>query len=338
MVGVAWYVSTLNNQVRAFFSEKKKEKKRRKNKMPVAIESVEANAPTTNIGSSIENGIVNAATGGVGGLVGEGISAIGNAIFGKTQADKDQEQLTQQGKLDQQQLGYNEQQTDYGEQTQQKLWNGTNSIALADEAAKEGYNAALIYGGGGGGGSTGSGSASINAPQAPNSAEQTQAQVAQQNAETNTANAATTKEAVDQNVKNQEAQIPNINADTQQKIAQASNIIQATGNLVLEAQFKTLMNQMQTMQNEVMTYSMDDLEGSADAQYAQLQQQVQKTILEVSESSVSNSIMHATKETVIETYNAQLQQIMSNTLQNKAGANLDNVTADNVAKKTTTRV
>lgn len=146
--------------------------------MPVQIESQVANAPSSpgqDLGSTIENIV----TGGLGGLATEAVGALGNALFGKTQAQKDQEQLSQQGRLQDQQIAGQEQLANYQQGIQEQEYDYSAAPHQVDLDKAAGLNPALMYGGGGGGGGTLSGSIpSVQGASASDSASQTQANIA----------------------------------------------------------------------------------------------------------------------------------------------------------------
>lgn len=151
----------------------------------VASSALGAAATGAAIGSAIPGlgTVTGAIVGGVGSLIAQGIGAIGNDIFGTTTADKNAQQLQQQGLLDQQQLGYSEQLQQYQLQNQEALWNYTSYQNQVKNMEAAGLNPALVYGGGGGGGQTAAANTGmIQGASAPSAAEQTQASVAQQQA------------------------------------------------------------------------------------------------------------------------------------------------------------
>lgn len=80
----------------------------------------------------------------------------------------DKRQLSQQQKLNNQQVKANAQMTEIQRKSQMQMWHDTNYSAQMKELEKAGLNPALLYGMSGGGGTTaGAGGASVNAPNAP---------------------------------------------------------------------------------------------------------------------------------------------------------------------------
>nr|WAE43709.1 MAG: DNA pilot protein [Microviridae sp.] len=289
---------------------------------PAAAPTAQPAATNNNSQSNIAEGLANTMTGGIYGgvssLIGTGFSALGNAIF-NTQGNKDAEQLKQQAALDQQQLQYNEQMSDYSEQKQQQLWNGTNSLALAQQAAQQGYNPALIYGGGGGGGSTGSGAANVNAPQASSSSEQQQAEAATTNANTNKQNANTASALA-------AAEIPKTQAGT-------SLIIQQTGNAVIDQQTKELNNQYQTIQNTIATATTQTQIDTIVQNLTNMVRQGQTMLSQGMLNDANRFTIDAIRPSVIAQQQEMVKNILSQTIKNYAGANLDDATAHNMAEK-----
>nr|WAE43950.1 MAG: DNA pilot protein [Microviridae sp.] len=306
--------------------------------MPVTIESTEANAPQaaqpTPTATNAVNGTINALTGGVAGgvasLVGGAFNALGNDIFGTTQADKNAEQLKQQAALDQQQLGFNQQNANIGEAESQKLWSGTNSIALADEAAEQGYNPALIYGGSGGGGATVS-NPSLQAPEAPDAAAQTQSEAAEANAETGQK-----AQASEQTVQN--AQTQNINTNTQLQQTQIPNIQAATTKIAAETgltQVQTLgaeiNNKFNTIQTEIAKATQGNTEDTITWNSQAAYTNMQLIMNSLKNSDVDVTIKQASMNSIIQSYNLQNQQTISAIIQNYASAHNLKVDADAVS-------
>lgn len=116
----------------------------------------------------------------VGGSV---IGQVGNMMGMMTGMDKyqDMRQLEQQQKLTDIQSAANQKLMESSYGLQKDMWDYTNYENQVEHLKKAGLNPALIYGMGGGGGSTtGSGTASVEGGQAANSAQQTQANAAEQ--------------------------------------------------------------------------------------------------------------------------------------------------------------
>lgn len=66
----------------------------------------------------------------------------------------DNRQLKQQGRLGQQQMGFNKEMADYNMANSMKMWEATNYKGQMDQMKKAGINPALIYGNSGSGGTT----------------------------------------------------------------------------------------------------------------------------------------------------------------------------------------
>lgn len=299
--------------------------------MPVEIESTAANAaPTPGVGSAVAQGVDSGMSGGIGGVVSGLFGTAMNWIEGNpiTQSQKEQDQLTQQGKLDAQQLGYNEQATDYGEQTQQKLWNGTNSIALADEAAQEGYNPALIYGGGGGGGATGAGITGVSAPQASTAAEQTGAQAAEQNAENQTVNAGSNAAQTAANIQQTAAVIPSIIQAT--KLA-----AQQTGNAAIAGQGMQLDNTFKAIQNGIATGTEQEQIDLVGQNLALAKEQLTRIGTEVTGQDIENSIKSNAMTAIVAQYNEQLKLTIAQIIQTHSSTALNIADATAIAQRIT---
>lgn len=276
--------------------------------MPVQIES-QAAAAEPGIGQSVVQGVDSGVASGIGGVISSLFNTGMNLIEGNpiTQSQKDAEQLKQQNALDQQQLGYNEQMSDYGEQEQQKLWNGTNSLALANEAAQQGYNSALIYGGMGAGGSTGSGAVTMSEPQAADSAAIGQVENQQQANMQNAGAAAAQAAATNANIKNITATTDNITAET-------NLLAQQTNNQALAAQGQRLQNTYQEIQNKIAQHTSGDIIQTVTQNLENLATQQKQLMSQIAGQDISNNTMQAAQKTIIATYRAQLINIVTNTL------------------------
>jgi hypothetical protein len=321
--------------------------------MPVAIESTQANAPApmavvapnvqnvsgaigsiapatgnTTGGNIVSGAAKGAAAGSIlgpwGAAAGGVIGGVVGGVFGSTTSSKQQQQLEAQGALDQQQLQYNEQQTAYGEQTQQQLWNGTNSLALADEAAQQGFNPALIYGGGGGGGSTGSGSASVSAPQAANAAQETTAEATQQNANTNSV-------ATAENIQQQNAQITNTQASTANITASTALIAQQTNNAQYAEDGIKLQNEFQSIQNQIQSASASDQIDTINQNFINTCTAGKTMIQNMKIAAVNSTIAQDTLKTVIASYNANLKNTIADTLVKETSGRLNVAEAQGIA-------
>lgn len=81
---------------------------------------------------------------------------------------QDKRQLKQQGRLTEQQLGFDKQKMDYQQGLALKMWEATNYSAQKEQLKKAGLNPALLYGMSGGGGTTiGNAGGGVSAPSAP---------------------------------------------------------------------------------------------------------------------------------------------------------------------------
>ena len=128
----------------------------------------------------------------------------------------DKRQIKQQARLTEQQMKYDQMQTDWNMKKQIELFNATGYGAQLDQIKKAGLSPGLIYGGGGAGGqSTNVNTGNVHGAYAPVGGgesiqmQQLGLQMAMQKAQIDNINADT---------KNKEAQTPNINADTNKKL------------------------------------------------------------------------------------------------------------------------
>lgn len=101
--------------------------------------------------NSFISGLTNAATGGIGGLIGTGLGLL-------LEGHNDRRQLKQQEKLQALQIQGQKEMTDYNSaaqyELQHKMWDSTNYEAQMQHIKNAGLNPSLLYGTSGGGGVT----------------------------------------------------------------------------------------------------------------------------------------------------------------------------------------
>lgn len=173
------------------------------------------------------------------------VKAIGEAITGivglggalgigrrSREAQEDYRQIEQQKKLQELAITGSKELTDYQKQKELEMWEATNYAAQVKQAEKAGLSVAWLMGKGGGGSGaiTGGGGMSVGPAQA--------------------ATAAATEQAETES-RMMNAQIANINADTELKQASAGaqsagteNTQQQTENLKIEQQFNEIRNRV----------------------------------------------------------------------------------------------
>lgn len=278
--------------------------------MGIEIESQMANSASNaqssgggSVLGTIGGGVLNAVTGGIGGLVANGIGAIGNAIFGKTQADKDAEQLKQQGALQQQQIQGSEQLTDYQRQSQLE-YQQAQYAAQIKGMQENGLNPALIYGGSGGGGSTGGSAVTIGSGQAANTAEMT-------NAATNAASQTTEGGLQASQAAVNTATIPKIGAEIDNIGTETAKIGQETGNMQIAAIGMNTENQLKNIQLAIAKSTETDIESTVSQQLLNLTVQKQKLDAEIKGLTINNTTMLGSQQAIINKYNAEVKDIIA---------------------------
>lgn len=231
---------------------------------------------TTSQDNGFWGNVGNALTGGIGGLIGQGVTQLGNLIFGNTYQDQLNKQLGAQQQLINMQTNANETMSNYQLQNQLKLWNATNYPAQVAQLNMAGLNPALLYGGGGGGGATAAAAyAPVNAPQAPTAQQLmptlgqqalTLQQIGQTQANTDLAKAQSTKLAgvdttkVLTDIQNIKAQTTNTEAQTNLTEAQKKLTDVQTEN----ANINLNINR-QSAEDQINTIHQNNLLASADA-------------------------------------------------------------------------
>nr|WAE43518.1 MAG: DNA pilot protein [Microviridae sp.] len=262
--------------------------------MPVNIESAIADGTASNgitgALSGIDEGQVTApsatttSTTSSGGIVsnipvvGQVLTGLGNyisnSIFGGA---ANQAQLNQQGKLDQQQLQYNEQMANYNLQEQENLWNYTSYGNQVKNLEAAGLNPALIYGGGsGGGGSTAANTGNVSAPQAASAPQY---------------EAATNQQALTAAQQAQiAAQTQNTEANTELTGIQGQSLTQG---IINQKAIAALTN----VQTEIATVTKEVQQGTVGAQMANITNQAQASMQEARSALVQANVDEQTVET-----------------------------------------
>lgn len=200
----------------------------------------------------------------LGSIVGEGIGLLFAGANNTNQAN-------QQDRLDQIQLKYNEQMSDYNYANQLKLWQETNYPAQVQELEKAGLNPALLYGSrGGGGATTGTPSGGIGGAQAPSvsPAETAQMAIMSQQAQ------------ADINLKNAEAE--NIRAKTPQEAplmtAQTQSLTQGVQNMQAQQALTEMQTTAQSIQNKIQGTTDEDQIAQIRSAAQQIQAQAQQAV------------------------------------------------------------
>lgn len=155
--------------------------------------------------------MLDAALGGIPGIIG--------GVFGlATQKGQDRRQIRQQEKLQRMQIQGNKEMMDYSMGKQYQMWLDTNYGPQIEQMKRAGLNPGLMYGmSGGGGTTTGSPGGGVGGANAPVGGGEIQAmgmmgmQAALLKAQ---------KENIEADTKQKEASVPNIEADTANKVLQ----------------------------------------------------------------------------------------------------------------------
>lgn len=220
------------------------------------MKSEYTNNKQLDFGTDLLNQVGGAIEGGIGGVIGLPLQAIGNAMQRGQQAAFTQQQVAAQKDLNKYNMGLN---LDY--------WNATNAEAQVDHLKKAGLNPALMYAKGGPGGTTGNAGGSVGMGiAAPN-----QTIAAQEAANT----------AADINLKN--AQADKLKAETpatgqtQDLIAaNIASINQGINNAKAQEILTDAQTQTQRLQNSITGETIDDQIATIRATAGKIQNEMQQ--------------------------------------------------------------
>nr|WAE43734.1 MAG: DNA pilot protein [Microviridae sp.] len=183
------------------------------------------------IGSGLGGAIGTAIGGPAGAIVGAGVGTAISAGLGlMTNSINNQNQLTQNQQLLNQQMQYNKDLTTFNENTQLDLWNKTNYAAQVDQLNKAGLNVGLMYKSGGSQGSTNIAASNTSQPSvqsSPSTAIEHQQEINMEQQKT-------------------VATVANTEADTLNKIADTNNKQVQNGLLVASKDIATAQAKVQT--------------------------------------------------------------------------------------------
>lgn len=255
--------------------------------------------------------------GGLGSLVNTGLGLM-------MEGHEDRRQIRQQQKLQDMQIAGSKEMTDYNYQKQLNMWHDTNYGAQMKELKNAGLNAGLIYGmSGGGATTTGSGSG---------------ANVSGGTAVGHTGEILGIQQLGMQN-KLLEAQIENIEADTQNKIATNPNIQADTGVKTetieqLKAQTNNIKAQqaLTEVQTGISQIQKSIQEQSEFDQVKMFDLAAQKIQQEVFQLQNNTEISDQTKKDIVKTIKANAVNAVLEQSVKKAGIALDNATINKLSQ------
>lgn len=237
--------------------------------------------------SQVGGAATSAISGGIGGIMGLPLQAIGNAM-----------QLGQQQHMADMQEQENEKFATFSEGLQKDMWNYTNYENQVKHLQAAGLNPALLYAKGGAGGTTGQ----VSAPAGMGIAPGGQGQAAQQ------INLQAQETAADIKVKEAQAHALEVEAnkkagvDTQETQANIDNVKQLTQNAQVQNEILTWEAGIKAAEATVATKTIDV---SIEALHASLQNLIQN----VRTATVTADLSEATKNQVIQqARNATIQQ------------------------------
>lgn len=229
-----------------------------------------------------------------GGLIGQGMGMLDEAIHGNRRRRK---QIEQQQKLTDMGTEQSKELMKLGKKQQMSIWDETNYSAQMEQMAKAGLNPAMIYGQGGGAGALGTiGGAGGPAGQASGEAESKQADIASQAMGLQMAK-------LNAEIRNIEAKTDNLEVDSEKKGAEKEGI-----------ETNTILTQMNIdIGQEKRTLNLEKLKTESEIA-------VQELIQEMNKADVST----ATKETEIQKYKDEASEVITNIILKEAQTKMSN--------------
>lgn len=197
------------------------------------------------------------------GATGSGLAGLGIGML------NDWRQINQQGRLNDQQMKYQKELTDYNNAKQLEMWKATGPVGQIEQYKKAGLNPGLIYGESGGGGQTANVNAGqLTAPEAPKGGNEAANMMMGMQLELLKAQ----KDNIEADTKNKEAGAGNLNADTinkpkiganveadtVKKIQETENLKTLQKNIVQDTNLKIANITQQTLQNHITEASAAD--------------------------------------------------------------------------------
>lgn len=261
--------------------------------------------------------------GAVGNLVGTGMGLL-------LENHNDRRQIQQQQKLTDMQLLANKSMAQFNYEQQLKLWNATNYSAQMEQLRKAGLNPGLLYGMSGGVGATTAAAQGgpATGAQAPSGGGEIMGLMAQK-----------------MQMAMMEAQIENVKADTQNKLAETPNIpktglkidteIQQLKQLTKNAQAQ---EQLTKTQNDIATteakLKSDSLENAIQLVRLQMQNEDQKWREAIRNNSIGDEVRDTIVKTIQQTYAKLLLEkalIQQQTTESKSRVQVNESTIKQIA-------
>nr|WAE43703.1 MAG: DNA pilot protein [Microviridae sp.] len=261
----------------------------------------------------LDNTAEGAATGtaiapGIGTVIGAGIGLLGGVI-----QNSQQQSLIRQQMQNQITLGQNQQ------QLQEQTWRDTSYPAQVNELEQAGMNPALIYSNGmGQGGTTGAPfTTSVDAGRPIDFT----GKIAE--------GAATAAKAIEENTQATKTAGPdtaNTNVNTQKQATEIPKIEADTENTKVSTQ---LENADLAVKGDPQVQSW--LRETVGQQYQKIWNESHEAINNLEQSDIKTEAMQGAKDAIAKTYNAQLDNLIADTIQKQAGAGLDRQAAEQKA-------
>lgn len=252
---------------------------------------------TSTFGGALQQGALNAA-GAMPGMIANDVLSAGMGLL--LEKHNDQRQINQQQKLTNMQLSANQQMSDYNFNNQYQMWLKTNYPAQVEQMEKAGLNPALAYGmGGGGGTTTGSPSGGISGAAAPSGGHEIM-------------------DIAQQGLQNQllQAQVQNINADTEKKKAEVPNVNASTQNILQDTDNKKAQEIGQKISNDIQTIDLQIKGKTEDAAIYIIRNQADQALQQLNILRNEGIISENTWSAKIDLVNAELAgKLISNQLQ-----------------------
>lgn len=261
---------------------------------------------------------------------------LGMITGGLINAGQDDRQIQQQGRLNAQSEAMQDRLNDKAYQRQLAMWKATNLSAQREEAEKAGMSVGLLYGGQGAGGATVGNQSAGSATQAhagdPNAGAANTIALGMQKAQMELLESQTEKNKAEaQQIAGADTTLKQAQADT--LTSQTKLIAEQTKNTSIARQGIELDNIFKNIQNDIQKATSSNQIQQSNYGLKRAELEVDNIIETIQSQKLDNNIKKQATASIIKTYNAQLQNVLTDTILKASNAKLSQTEAAAVSEK-----